>query len=674
MGDFARKVRFNQIAGPSQRKFETGVWVTMAKDDTGDDVDTSLALAGLFFHDLLSYLRAQIKLGACDLQSSTIVRATVALANANMIVLLAEIEAARKPATKDIFVNRILQSKVAVRSNLFSADELLTGVGDGLKFVLRDMHKRPTLADHRGDPHLQDEDLGFLNAELNHAVLYQCAVELWQDCAAHRYRLQEHVEGVVLVSGDLTWEDARAVSLYRRTNLALQDTQSFGELWRYRFKRAERRKFSGMKFAVRAYGADSITRIDIGDLDAPDDVTWVATGAKLLLMHGYYKNLMNEPLPKASGRTLSEVIDAWRFLQSLALYLHAEGSRRVEFSSPSLLLTAAPKIRTTVLSAALGRAIGVDGHVATELLNFLTFTGGDEQEVWSQPLASINQDEVCLVLPCIHSIHLLRVVERWMRQGGIELDRRGPQFESFCIEGLKQHIADSKLASRAVVLDRALTFRGRDRSEEIDIVMVVDETVLLIEAKCILWPDECLQYANYRDTVDSAVVQVKRKFDAVRADYESFAKQVAAMGYTAPTNPTVLCCVLTNSAICAGFPIDGVPVVDLAILSAYFGNSHIKFEARRQGESSFRKEVRFYESLDDAGGNLEGYLMGPPQLEEAKGSVTYREVAFPIESDEFGKLLHRVAQVEIDEREVLKRYGLIGDEWEQGASQPATQT
>ena len=44
------------------------------------------------------------------------------------------------------------------------------------------------------------------------------------------------------------------------------------------------------------------------------------------------------------------------------------------------------------------------------------------------------EDDYWLVIPCIHAVHLERIVEGWMRQGGLELERRGPEFERFCWE------------------------------------------------------------------------------------------------------------------------------------------------------------------------------------------------------------------------------------------------
>lgn len=147
----------------------------------------------------------------------------------------------------------------------------------------------------------------------------------------------------------------------------------------------------------------------------------------------------------------------------------------------------------------------------------------------------------------------------------------------------------------------------------------------------------------------------------MQSDYDSFSDRLRQLGYSAPENPKIACCVLTNSAVYSGFPIDNVPIVDLPILGAFFKNEYVKAESRHQGKSVFRHAIQFYKDANEAGAVLHDYLSSPPQLSDTKQFVHKREVCFPVESPAFGKLIQQTFRVEIDSDEMLRRYGPIDE-------------
>ena len=194
------------------------------------------------------------------------------------------------------------------------------------------------------------------------------------------------------------------------------------------------------------------------------------------------------------------------------------------------------------------------------------------------------------------------------------------------------------------------------RGEEIDLVIVIADTVLLVEAKCILWPADSLQFARYRDTIEGAVKQIKRKHDAVVRYYTAFSNRLMQMGYALPASPKIACCVLTNSAVFAGFPVEGVPIVDLEILDAFFQKDYVTVEVQRHGQVIERHAIQLYKDKTEAGRVLEAYLLDPLPLRNMKQNVIHREVVFPRESRDFGKFIHTTFRVEIDAQKVLMHY------------------
>ena len=100
-----------------------------------------------------------------------------------------------------------------------------------------------------------------------------------------------------------------------------------------------------------------------------------------------------------------------------------------------------------------------------------------------------------------------------------------------------------------------------------------------------------------------------------------------------------------------------MPITDLSILGKFFKNEHVKAEERQAGKSVQRHAISFYSDAKEAEDVLGNYLADPPQLADTRRYVVSREIEFPLESPEFGKLLHELYSVKIDVDEMRMLYG-----------------
>lgn len=660
MGKFAKDVRRNKIPGPNQRGFDREYWQSLVTDITLDNDDKRLLSAGLFFDNLLSSLRNEKRISKIALTPDAIIRIAIAIATSNLFHIHEEtkIRRPKNGAAPTMIMSRTMERTVTLQTGQqFTPDELLTGAGDGMKHMLRELLVAKARPEDRAEYQADTNAIDQVNHELNKAILYQCAVEYWNDCVGNGYGLIHHDLGIALAPFDKALEIARTVSTYRRLNIALQDTMFIVEQWLHSWPRKMKERMCGTPLVNRVSGRDRIEHIELGLNNKSLLAASSTVAAKLWLQHSYYRFLLDEPLPNFSGFTLNQIILGWQLLQSLSAVIFNE-LKPIKEGDINSLLRFAPRISRSTLCGAFGKALSLTPQRAEQLVKVFVFDPAKSHEVWLQPLVSY-QGDYCLVIPCIHSVQLQRIVEGWMRQGGLDLDRRGPEFEKFCREDLSTSLKTSPIKKAVVLLDQSLYFTPPGgHEEEIDIVIIVADTILLVEAKCILWPDDSLQFANYRDTVEKAVEQITRKRDAVLRNYGAFSERLKQIGYIAPAECSLVPCVLTNSAVYSGFPIDGIPIVDLSILGKFFQNRHVKIEERQAGKTIQEYAISFYANADEAGRVLMKYLSNPPQLSDIKASVKNRELIFPVESPDFGKLIQELYSVEINIDEMQRKYGI----------------
>lgn len=648
MGEFARQVRRGLIPGPQRSKFDRARWAHQASLEDQDDEDLSLAKAGLIFDELLNVTRAKKAVASIGLSPQLLARSAIALVNYNYYHIN---QHSGLQATADgIFHTSDIHKRYfrTAAGADFKPDELFSGLGDGLRYLLTDIV--PATGKNNAavtNDSMTEDNIGKVAAELHVAVEYHVLVDCWHDCAANGYSLQERDGVLELAPRSPNAEIARIASTYRRSALALESYFGFLRWWKYKLSGAQREQLCTIRLVNDlTISNDKVEHISIGRTFRIVQSHASSVAALLEIELGSYGSMLDTPLPDLDGLTLKQLLHGWQFLQSLASKLYAFSASRIR--EDQSFFSFAPLIRGRILVAALSDALNVARSHGARLLKALTFTGKRAQELWAQPLVQSN-DDFLLVIPCIHAVHLLRVLEAWMRQGGFRFDQRGPEFESYCREKLLRFQKECPIRDSVRISERPVRFMTTAGvEEEIDLVIVVHDTILLVEAKCILWPDEAAQFANYRSTVEEAAGQIQRKRAAVNDNYSAFSAALAKVVDDIPRDARILECVLTNSAVYAGFSFCNLPVIDLDILKIFFAGKHVSWQVWHGNVISEESVIELYQTAPEAALNLEGFLNDPPQLRRIKSNIEPRTVALELRNANYESLLISTFEINID--------------------------
>jgi hypothetical protein len=650
MGNFAQRVRHGAISGPNRPDFDRSLWERQAALPELDNEDVTLIRSGLILDELLTATRQRRAPPPLEWGPQLLARTAVALVNFNGQHFDEQQRATQRRPRDSVVLNEVQNMTVRTREGQeYMPDEVYTALGDGLRYLLADILSMTTPCAVSDSAELTEEILERIAADLWVAVEYDTLVDHWHDCAALQVSVHVHEQTIELQPTNPELEVARIASLYRRLSLALDRSMDFLRLWRFELNREERLRLCTIRFVRDITLCDDVVEhIEVGRQARAVERHSSSVEALLDLATGPYGNLLDIPLPKLSNLTLRELMNPWQFLQSLAVKLHALSMAEASKGSLSFF-SYAPLIRGRIFAAALSKALSVPAAHATRLLTGLTFTGHRAQDLWAQPLVKSDLDYL-LVIPCIHAVHLIRIVETWMRQGGLNLDERGPEFERYCRKLLHRAVdRGCPIRSSIAICNAPVRFKtSAGVEQQIDLVLIVHDTILLLECKCTLWPDESVHFGHCRTVLEKATAQIARKQRAVSENLPAFLSAADSLGVH-PTAPArVLAAVLTNSAFYAGLSAFSVPIVDMDMLTVFLSGHHISWQILQGTAVKQAGLIQLFGSASEAAVNLETFINDPPQLRRIKASIEPRIVSNPLPYEKYTRLVVSTYRVNID--------------------------
>jgi hypothetical protein len=265
----------------------------------------------------------------------------------------------------------------------------------------------------------------------------------------------------------------------------------------------------------------------------------------------------------------------------------------------------------------LARALSLDVAVLSSAVDFLTYRRRSDG-LWQKPLIPLSETEFLIASAPLKYGNRLRIAERWLAQGGFDLNRRGPVFEKLARERIAEYLKDSPLLHDYYIVPNS-------------VVVGPDRLLLVGEAKCQLFPTEPWEKYRFRERLREGAEQATRKATAVQ---NSLGELQSGVGLPSTEEVTVLPFVLSNHILGSGYPIDGVPVVDLLYLGALLQQGYFRTMVvmGRKGEADPGNIVRFYTDQTDAERRIPKLLSEQPVMQVFEPLVKRRFRPIPIEA------------------------------------------
>ncbi|MBL7981814.1 MAG: hypothetical protein JNL52_08410 [Flavobacteriales bacterium] len=338
-------------------------------------------------------------------------------------------------------------------------------------------------------------------------------------------------------------------------------------------------------------------------------------------MAAYYSYIHDVALPALNGLTLKDILLLFTTLQFLvkkAADLSIEDDSVVKLTDfnkfPYRML------KRELIEYLLQRTTFNERQV-DDFLKLVTNKQGNRISFWDYPLLPRADYFVFPLLSLVHPMTLV-LIDRWLEDGGFDLDERGRYFEKH----IKKTIAlGLRRKGYQFVLPETSKFKlPNGQAEEIDLILNLKHTCIIAEVKCIKYSMGARDTHNALARLRKASEQVRRKANFILQHKEHFQSEVGII-----EGKELVKLVITNYPIYSGYRFNEIPVVDFFLLDAYInagGIDHQRVQMTKDGlikqETVYR--TVFYEDEDGFCRSLMSHMAKPPAIDQLREHFEHR--------------------------------------------------
>jgi len=651
-GNFAQAVLAGRVQYPNHPSFSLANWEEAYAKTRSTKGDELLFQSGIWLFERFQEIHNSISSSeAFQVGREQAIKLFCAIANYHLYGIRGEIK-----GVEGFNLAKHISPQIQVKSGgKFSADELISTVIDGVKFPI--FYAINSLGSANQQKNNQNLFAACLD-QFNMGIAYSLLIDIWFDCLAGRLFVDESDPSCDVVKPLSDQNEIRyCISTFLRENTDAQHIFYLMSSWKYLDARSRRGLFSSR--IVTGFEKQGkklrplIGYFDYQNSSAPS--AWVTTE---MARTGYYDGLLDQEFPKQPDLTGALLIRVWELLSSMAEQLSKRRSGRDIRTVNDLYeyVSAIPRLECVNL---VMRGLGCERKVAIAAIDFLTYKGLKGQDLWSQPLVECNRSDLSFMFLPLVLGNLLRVVERWLRQGGVDLSSKGSQFEHHVRKEVQTYFLASQIR-QSVCVSKSGAYVSTEKGvrEEIDLVVSIGNAVLVVEVKCLLAPADSIEYLRYFDALESAAEQISRKAAVAQQHIAQVFECLGMHRHQIPSQPFVVSAVLTSSPVGVGFTANGVPVIDLRTLFTFSQGYYSVWSIIEAGKTVKEDKVLLYKSLDEAVNNLSSYLQEPPSISNTKRFLAARSIPLPARKRDNKPARMDVFQIDVERFEKLEHNNL----------------
>lgn len=622
---FVNDVRSEKVSQPVHRSFSLEKWKSAFDSSEKKEDDVKLYDAGVFFYYMLKNIRE--KIGELYPKGSEITREdsiTIFCATSNRerdVLLKASTEKISSMAV-DNAVNMSNAHSVVLDNNPaknnLTINEISIGSIDGIQVALSHRVSSSLSSGEKISESDFLQKLELLKAESTLSQLYNVMSDYWAAVLWGECEFLRSSSGVVIRQKDTAESISKLVCSIRKDKLYSQLIM-FG---------LQDRRFKPEVRYLTESGSGKKRRLIVKKVDSADDIIKYDTigflQAKENLKNYFPEKMLSDPVLPGS-LSVTECLQVFRLLSSICRGVSGYYPEDSEVMTYGKMKSYVKSFNVNRLAEAVTKSSGIKLNKALRIINFLCFDNKKRRDIWCYPLVKINSNKVILLdVPLLDSV-LLRVVENWFSDAGVDQENKGYRFEEFVVTQIVEALRSNKVKPSYDV-STISNYKVGGRSEEIDILFRLGSQIVVGELKCIVCVDNSSSYFRTLKRLKHGAEQARRKCDFIQNN----AREIfSGLGWVYSDDYQFSPLVVSSNQVGLGFDLFDVPVVDQKILVNYLKSDFFPLFSVGVGDDVTHKaHLSLYKNSQEMEGNIEKYFKSPPQLNYGVSDFKYVDVDY----------------------------------------------
>lgn len=226
------------------------------------------------------------------------------------------------------------------------------------------------------------------------------------------------------------------------------------------------------------------------------------------------------------GLYISEIIVIWTELSTMAAQIYRLTSPLdiVKDKDKLSILIESRLLRDQIIET-IKQCVALSADRVKECIEFLSFTPSKSATLWDKPLLAAGDDVLLLWWP-LQGVHQARLLNAWSKNHEelkIAFNSKGPANERLLAEAIRDAIAKSPHRDHMKFIGTSLHPRQKS-DEEIDLLVIVDDTAFVIETASLPSPAEAYEFCDIEDRLQKKSNQCRKQCAALKQDLNQIAE------------------------------------------------------------------------------------------------------------------------------------------------------
>ncbi|WP_323891227.1 nuclease-related domain-containing protein [Aeromonas veronii] len=324
-------------------------------------------------------------------------------------------------------------------------------------------------------------------------------------------------------------------------------------------------------------------------------------------------------------------------------------TQQVESNINSLSVYAFPsKYSVMELTTALHKVSKVPIETIKNIINYMTYDGEKSKDIWAFPFIKINSNHIAILIGATIAPMPDRIVECWLRYTNINVTTKGSSFEVETTRILKSIVDKNNIIRGECDIYSNLDLENNKQREEIDLLIKINKSILIIDLKSIMSVDSPISIFNSMNKVTHGVEQVKRKIEFIKNNID-YVSNYLELDLTALNECSFFPYVLVSNKSLTGCVINDVAIIDRDILFNYFSDGTLKMI---HDGNKYHAEMILYKTLNEASQCFDKYFRN--QIDTTFNFELYEHLSATPSYDE-NIIIDRLTRKNISSYEAIER-------------------